>query len=90
MNNSTTKTKLVVFKEHTLGYIIPEIPNYVNILSSSVLRGAPLNLGESPFFILDHKKDYRLANDEDFNIYRTCSDGYANDPMYLSNLKNQK
>ena len=79
MNNSATqKTKLVVFKEHTLGYIMPEFPNDVFVLRAYEKRGATnhevarINTGDS----------VRLASEKDFDFYRVSFDGFKTDAGY--------
>ena len=77
MNNS--KIKLVVLNNHTLGYILPELPNNVQILHASVLRGA-VNCGHS---VLIKKSDYvKLASEKDFDEFRVLMDGYKKDLVY--------
>jgi len=78
------KTKLVVYNEHTLGYISPELPNYVSVLHASVLRGASSGLWPSPILI-SSKDTVRLAKKEDFDTYRVVFDGFANDREYEFN-----
>lgn len=80
MNNQSLsqKTKLVVFKEHTLGYIMPEMPNVVFVLRAYEKRGATNH--ES---VAINKGDkVRLANEKDFEYYRVQLDGYRNDSDY--------
>lgn len=72
------KIKLVVLNEHTLGYILPELPNSVQILRQSTLRGAPFRLHETSEQIGSSDK-VRLASEADFKVYRVCFDGYKRD-----------
>jgi hypothetical protein len=75
------KTKLVVFNEHTLGYIIPENAKEVYVLHESILKGATFRL--NPVSSLINKNDtVRLATKEDFNEYRVSFEGYENNPNY--------
>ena len=78
--NKMGKIKLVVYNEHTLGYIQPETPNIVSILHTSILRGSALN--NSSIIYTDTAKSLRLATEKDFNDYRVCFDGYKNDNDY--------
>ena len=75
------KIKLVVFNEHTLGYIIPEIPNQVQILHASVLKGAVWSLSKSSDYIGKNDK-VRLASEQDFKDFRCCFSGYQNKDEY--------
>ena len=75
------KTKLVVLNEHTLGYIIPSLPKYVQVLHSSILKGSPY--GNWPGSILIGSGDkIRLASSVDFNEYRVSETGFMNPKEY--------
>lgn len=75
---SSARIKLVVFNEHTLGYILPELPNYVQILHASVLKGAVWSMSKYSDCISKNDK-VRLASEEDFDNFRCCfSDSYRN------------
>lgn len=71
--------QLVVFNEHTLGYILPEMPKYVCVLHQSILKGAPFNLHPDSNYISPSDK-IRLATEQDFNDYRVSVEGFNNDP----------
>lgn len=63
------KIKIVIYNNHTLGYIQPQLPNYVCILKSSILRGAPKDDFGDPYLI--HKTDtVRPATIQDFKTFR--------------------
>jgi len=70
------KIKLVVFNEHTLGYIIPEIPNYIQPLRASILKGAPFETIETSKCIAKSDK-IRLASAKDFDDFRCSFFGYT-------------
>lgn len=73
------RTKLVVVNENMLGYIIPELPNYVGILRSSILRGATYPENTGPYLLGSSDKT-RLASEKDFDVYRVSMNGYRNLP----------
>ncbi len=73
------RTKLVVFNEHTLGYIMPEQPNRVCILHTSILRGSYLT-DRSAIYVSDGT--VRLATEKDFNDFRVSFKGFDNKEMY--------
>ncbi len=70
------KTKLVVFNEHTLGYITPEFPQYIQPLRASILKGAPFETVETPKCISKADK-IRLASAKDFDDFRCSFVGYT-------------
>ena len=80
--NPTTKINLVVLNEHTLGYIQPELPNYVNVLHASILRGAPFEVHPSSKLV-SKSDNIRLATEQDFEDYRCSFDGYKNNNDYV-------
>lgn len=73
------RVKLVVVNENMLGYITPNLPNYVGILRSSILRGAtyPENCGP---YLLSPLDKTRLASEKDFDEFRVLMNGYKNLP----------
>lgn len=74
------KTKLVVYREHTLGYIQPQMPNQVNIIRGNVLKGGDKHFGYYPFL---KDGDYRLATEKDFQDFKVVFKGYKNDSSYI-------
>lgn len=77
-----TKIKIVIVDEHTIGFIYPEIPNFVAPLHTSILRGSPYS-DSSRIYVPTSK--IRLANVKDFDDYRVCVDGYLKDNNYSFN-----
>lgn len=75
------KIKLVVYNEYALGYILPQQPNQVCILSNSIVRGAPLKVYDAPYPIGFNDK-VRLASEKDFEDYKVCFEGFDNPEMY--------
>lgn len=81
MESNKVKIKLVVFKEHTFGYIHLELPDYVQVLHSSILEGATFDLYPDSKLIND-KSNVRLATEKDFEEFRIDSMQYQNDLVY--------
>ena len=73
------RVKLVVVNENMLGYITPNLPNYVGILRSSNLRGATYPEHCGPYLLSSLDKT-RLASEKDFNDFRVLMNGYKNLP----------
>lgn len=63
------RIKLVVYKNHSLGYIFPERSKEVQILHANVLKGAPFGLEGSSAMIFNDD-DVRLASAKDFDEYK--------------------
>lgn len=74
--------RLVVFKEHTLGYILPDLPDRVQVLHQSILKGATFKTLPD-FEQITSKKDIRLASEKDFEEYRVCMDGYKKEDIFV-------
>lgn len=75
------KIKLVVAcqygdKENILGYILPELPNSLQILHASILRGA---VADRLCGSVCLPEKWRLASADDFQEFRVSFDGYKND-----------
>lgn len=70
------KTKLVVLNEHTLGYIVPNLPQYIHPLSISIRKGAPFETYPSSKWISKNDK-IRLASAKDFEDFRCSFEGYS-------------
>lgn len=79
------KTKLVVFNEHTLGFIDPEYPTYVHPLQASVIKGSPVSgdpLSAMERIAISPDDKVRLASAADFNEYRVSFTGFDNKDEY--------
>ena len=67
------RIKLVVYNEHTLGYILPEQPERVCILHTSILKGSYLS-NSSTIYVSDGT--VRLASEQDFHSFIVSFEGY--------------
>ncbi|WAX17068.1 hypothetical protein PF672P2_00053 [Parabacteroides phage PF672P2] len=77
------RIKLVVYREHTLGYIRPEAPNTLCILYASVLRGAAFSLSKHSEFLFGSDWEFiRLASENDFESYGLVWNGYDDPDKY--------
>lgn len=63
------RARYVVLNENTLGYLIPEMPDYIGILAGSVLNGGPDPLQGTALVTPGHSK-VRQATLEDFANFR--------------------
>jgi hypothetical protein len=75
------RIKLVVFNEHTLGYIVPELPKYMFPIRASILKGATFETSDSSKLISSNDK-VRLASEQDFDDFRVCFGGFGNESEY--------
>lgn len=73
------RTKLVVFNEHTLGFITPEQPEIVQQLHTSILKGSRYS-ENSTIYVNDGT--VRLASEKDFEDYRVYFGGFNNPAEY--------
>ncbi|MDR1091168.1 MAG: hypothetical protein LBL79_08850, partial [Prevotella sp.] len=71
----------VVLNEHTLGYILPELPDSVQVLHLSILKGAPFELYPDSKMISSNDK-VRLASEQDFDDFRVSFDGFRDNDKY--------
>ena len=76
-----TYIKLVVLNEHTLGYIFPQLPNYVQVLHASILKGAPFELWPSRKHI-GSQDTVRLASRKDFEAFNQNLEQYSSTGEY--------
>lgn len=74
--------KLVVLNEHTLGYILPEMPSVVHIIETSPLKGSPTSSKLTSCFPLGKLDDVRLASKQDFQEFGVVFDGYEKSKDY--------
>lgn len=83
------RIKLVVYREHMLGYIRPEAPNTLCILHASVLRGACFSLSKHSERLIPSDWEYiRLASEKDFEDYRVVWHGFDNPEKYEYSINN--
>jgi len=74
--NEMDRIKLVVFKGHTLGYILPELPTSVQVLHASILKGAPCNDLYPSSKQINSTDEIKLATEQDFHSFRVSFQGY--------------
>lgn len=80
------KIKLVVVENHTLGYILPEIPSGVCILHTSILKGSPYS---DSSHILVENHNVILATEKDFENFRCVFGSFGNGDTYEYNDTDQ-
>ncbi|MCM1722582.1 LPD23 domain-containing protein [Bacteroides ovatus] len=85
MDDNNEKIKLVVYKEHTLGYILPELPDSVQILHSSPLKGANSTTNLQDNYHINNLNEIRLASEKDFDDFRVDFKGYDDKQIYEYN-----
>ncbi len=74
------KTKFVVINENIFGYINPIQPDYVGVLSTSIIRGAVHGRFDGPY-LLSMAKTVRLATLKDFDDFLVSCEGYQKDTV---------
>ncbi|GEM_PF-1349735 len=67
------KIKLVVAEGNTLGYILPQLPNYLCILQASILKGSRFSNSSGS---VNLPKEWRLASIKDFEDFNFSIKGY--------------
>jgi hypothetical protein len=63
------RSRYVVMDEHTLGYLIPEMPGYIGVLMCSVLKGGDGPMHGNAIITLG-RTQVRQATSEDFTSFR--------------------
>lgn len=84
MTMQDNRIKLVVFNNHTLGYIFPSMPNSISILHESLLRGAPHTTNAFPDSKHINATDsVKLASEKDFNDFNVHFGSFGNKEEYI-------
>ncbi|MBN7763690.1 hypothetical protein JYP52_21360 [Nitratireductor aquibiodomus] len=65
----------VVLREHTLGFILPDFPDWMGVLHGSVLKGGH-DWRNGPVHIAGMKDQMRPALKADFDEYGVCWRGH--------------
>jgi hypothetical protein len=84
-----SKIKLVVYNEHTLGYVIPP-GNNIGVLHSSPLKGSPTTSTLTSSFPIRSNDTVRLAGRKDFDEYRVSFQGFDNPKEYIYDEEQDK
>lgn len=82
INMKDARTKLIVYNEHTLGFIDPDYPHLMQPLRASVFKGAPWETFPSSKYISKMDK-IRLASEKDFEDYMCVFGSFGNKNEYL-------
>jgi len=73
-----TNTRYFVLNEHTLGYTIDEMPGYLGILHTSVLKGSTFDRLSGPV-VISPSDTLRPATKADFDEYRVSWKGHLDE-----------
>ncbi|MDH5828869.1 hypothetical protein [Sphingobacterium faecium] len=71
---------LIVYNEHTLGFVFPYLPNNCQILHASILRGATKTDGS---VYINPSDKVRLASEMDFENFRCHFGSFGNEKEYI-------
>lgn len=80
MEAHSTKTKLVMIGNHTLGYIAPN-SSLITVMAASILKGSPYDQYDQ--IRLSAMDNLRLAGETDFHNMDCVFAGFAKDPDYI-------
>jgi hypothetical protein len=75
-------TRFIVVGEHTLGCVNDRQPQTVQILASSVIRGAVFTWQDGTIPLPSDPQQYRPATRADFDTFRVSYGGYDNPAHY--------
>jgi hypothetical protein len=71
----------VVVKGHTLGLIIPNQPNAIEVFQPSILRGSRWNQGEVISITGEKSLGFiEIASEGDFEAFRVSAEGFLEEP----------
>ena len=73
------KVRFVIYRERVLGYILPDRPDYVQVLKPSILKG---DSGAWDSRLIVIPSDVRLATSKDAETFNFDFSQYDNDPIY--------
>lgn len=79
---NSSELQLIIFKEHTIGYMRPVSKlglRYLEVLHTSILKGSSYSGDSGPILINNSEKQFvRLAISEDVDNYGIYNKGYFN------------
>jgi hypothetical protein len=79
---TSSKIRFVVVEGNILGFILPELPLSVQILSSSIIRGASVSWMDGSYPLPLDPERVRPATRDDFKEFRIDPEPYARQPQY--------
>lgn len=73
---------LVLYNDHTLGYVDICKPHELGVLHASIIKGARWSNLDAPLPLYPGEPNIRLATKHDFMDFNVSFDGYETDSVY--------